>query len=70
MHNVVCVTTHHNLQDEGDRLDRLSQAHLVCENAVLSGVPVEEEPVQPLHLVGPELVPAGILRHILDGLEV
>ena len=37
--------THNNLHDEGNGLDRLSEAHFVSEDAVLARIPVEEEPV-------------------------
>ena len=36
---------------EGDDLDRLSQAHLVCEDGVLLIVPFVVEPVQTVQLV-------------------
>ena len=61
--------TYKDLDEKCNGLDCLSKTHLVCEDAVLACVPVEEEPVDPLQLVGPQEVVIFVLSGLLQTLE-
>ena len=55
------VHTYKDLDEKCNGLDSLPKTHLVCEDAVLACVPVEEEPVDPLQLVGSQEVAVFVL---------
>ena len=61
--------TYKDLDEKRNGLDSLSKTHLVCEDAVLACVPVEEEPVDPLQLVGSQEVVIFVLSVLLQMLE-
>lgn len=61
--------TYKDLDEKRNGLDSLSKTHLICEDAVLACVPVEEEPVNPLQLVGSQEVVIFVLPVLLQTLE-
>ena len=65
-----CLTlTHHNFQQQCYGLHGLTQPHLISKDAILSGIPVEQQPIHPFQLVGPKLIIVSEVTRILQRLE-
>ena len=61
--------TYDDSKYEGNGLHCLSEAHLISQNAVLSGKPVEEKPVETLQLVRTEFIVILVYGRLFYGLE-
>ena len=67
--NKSLVQTYVYFIEEYNRLHRLAQSHLICQDTVLSRVPVEEKPVHPLQLIATKLIPVSVLLTLFERLE-